>query len=127
MILRQSASKIEAYLCRYLAWWVRFGETELGIQKLGAQALRASVSNGSGYGPEKQFGSVPEPSKNPTCYCMAGQARMNTHQTMGSAKFGYTCRFQSPVLVIGFFYLWSHSDIPLLIAKFKLWYVVLVF
>jgi hypothetical protein len=28
--------------------------------------LRSSVSNGSGFGPEKRFGSVPDPSINPT-------------------------------------------------------------
>jgi len=47
-----------------------------------------SVSNGSGFGPEKRFGSVPEPSKNPTCSVLAGQTRSRTRQPAGFAGFG---------------------------------------
>jgi len=44
-----------------------------------------SVSNGSGFGPEKWFGSVPEPSKNPTRSVMVGQTRTRTRQPAGFA------------------------------------------
>jgi len=47
-----------------------------------------SVSNGSGFGPEKRFGSVPEPSKNPTRSVLAGQTRTRNRQPAGFAGFG---------------------------------------
>ena len=34
--------------------------------------VRCSVSNGSGFGPEQWFGSVPDPSSNPTNFVLAG-------------------------------------------------------
>jgi len=49
---------------------------------------------------------------------LGGQARTSTRQPAGFAGFGYTCRFQSPVLCFCFFYLWLHLDTLLLIAKY---------
>jgi len=49
-----------------------------------------SVSNGSGsgFGPQKRVGSVPEPAKNPTLRLFAGQTRTRTRQPAGFARFG---------------------------------------
>jgi len=70
------------------------------------------------FGPEQRFCSVPEPSNNPTRRVMVGQTQTRTRQPAGFAGFGYTRQFQSPVLCLGFFYLWSHLDTLLLIAKY---------
>ena len=49
-----------------------------------------SISNGSGFGPEKWFGSVPEPSKNPNRSFLAARTRTRTRtrQPAGFARFG---------------------------------------
>jgi hypothetical protein len=56
----------------------------------------------------KKFSSVPVLSKNPTRSVLVGRTRTSTRQPTGFTVFGYTCQFQSPVLCLGFFYLWSH-------------------
>jgi len=47
-----------------------------------------SVTNGSGYGPEKRFGSVPEPSKNPTRCLLVVQTQPCIPLPTGFAAFG---------------------------------------
>jgi len=47
----------------------------------------SSVSNGSGFEPQKWFSSVPEPSKNPTCCILDGQTLTRIHQPTGCARF----------------------------------------
>jgi len=42
----------------------------------------------AGFGSEKSFGSVPEPSKNPTRWFLVVQTRPRTHQAAGFAGFG---------------------------------------
>jgi hypothetical protein len=78
----------------------------------------------SGFGPEKWFGSGSEQSKNLTHIIFVGESRTRTRQPARFAGFGKTCQFQSPVIVFGFFYLWSQSDILLLCAKYGLWYII---
>ena len=70
----------------------------------------------SGFGPEKWYSSIPDPSKNPTRSFLASQSRTPTEQPPGLTRFHLTCRFQSPVLFFGVFYLWSQSDMLLLCA-----------
>ena len=58
---------------------------------------------------------------------MAGRTRTRTYKPACFARFGSTRRFQSPVLHFGFYYLWSHSDMPLLISKYSHLYVTVSF
>lgn len=80
--------------------------------------VMVSVSNGSRFGPETFFVSVPEPFKNRTRSVLACRTRTSTPQPTGFAGFVQTGLFQSAVLYIEFVYLWSHLDTRLLIAKY---------
>jgi len=77
-------------------------QTGVVTVSLSLSRILASVSNGSGFGPEKRFGSVPEPSKNPTRSDLAGQTRhlpVNPRDLPGLARpVGSNLRF----CVLGF-------------------------
>lgn len=75
------------------------------------------IDQWSGFGLEKHLGLVPEWFKIWTHCFGVGQTRTHICDPAGNTSFGKTCWFQSTVLVIGFFYLWSHSNMQLLIAK----------
>ena len=75
----------------------------------------------------KQFSWVPDPSKILTHRPLVGETLTSTCKPAGFAGLGLTCRFQSLVLLFQFFYIWSHSDILLLTAKYWLWYVIVIF
>jgi len=62
----------------------------------------SSVGNGSGFGTQNGVGSVPDPSENPTQRLLVGQTRTRTRQPVGFARFGKTCRFESPFQHLGF-------------------------
>jgi len=49
---------------------------------------RYSVSNGSGFGPQKRVGSVPDPAKNLTRWLLVGRTQTRTRQPAGFAGFG---------------------------------------
>jgi len=55
--------------------------------------------------------------KNLTFCILEGQIRTHTRQRTGFAGFGLTSQFQSAVPVFGLFFLWSHSDILMLMAN----------
>jgi len=76
-----------------------------------------SVSNGWRFWPQKLFSVDPELSKNLIWYVLVGQTQTRTREPMRFAGYGLTCRFQSPVLCFGVFYLLSHLDTLLLISK----------
>jgi hypothetical protein len=59
-----------------------------------------------------------EPNPEPTREFGPVANTTRTCQPASFAGFGYTRRFQSPVLPFRFFYLWSQSDILLLCAKY---------
>jgi len=65
--------------------------------------------------------------QNPTCCFLAVQTGPRTPRPVGMDGCGRTCQVQSPVLRFGFFYLWLHSVILLLIAKYWLWYCTFIF
>jgi hypothetical protein len=77
--------------------------------------------------PKTQCSLVPEPSNNSTDRVRVGPTQTNTSQTAGVAGLGKTCRFQSLDLFFGFFYLWLHLDILLLITKYYLLHTVVLF
>jgi hypothetical protein len=62
-----------------------------------------------------------QPFKQPNPLQLSTANPLHTHQTAGVADIGMICQFQSPVRGSGFFHVWSHSDILLLIAKDLLW------
>lgn len=81
----------------------------------------------SGFRQQKLVSFVPEPSKHPTHYLLAGETWTGTSQPVSSGRFGQTRRFQSRVLCFRLFYFWSCIDIGLLIAKYQLWYAIVHF
>jgi hypothetical protein len=76
------------------------------------------IKKRSGFGSLKSFGLVLNLVNNPAHCILVGHTRTNTCQPPGFAWFGKTHQFQSPVPVFGNFYLWSLSNILLLMAKY---------
>jgi len=58
---------------------------------------------------------------------LADHTRTHTCQPAGIAGFDFIQPFKSSVLVVRLFYLWSHSDIVLLIANYWIWYIIVFF
>lgn len=80
-----------------------------------------------GFGPNTRLCSVPEPSINQTSSFLAGHTRNRTSQPAGFGGFGLIRLFQSAVVVFGYSYLWSYSDILWLCATYSFWYIIVFF